>query len=111
MAQYTSYLYLAVIVVAFYFLLIRPQQKRTKEHNAMISAIEPGTEIVTIGGIYGTIVSIGEGRIRIRVADGTELEISKRAVGSIVPATDASACVTSDTEDAAETGDEDAPNA
>ena len=85
-AQYTQIIFLFVMVAAFYFLLIRPQQQRQKQHNSMVSSLEPGVEIVTIGGIFGTIVSIGDSRIRLRIADGSELEISKRAIGSIVPA-------------------------
>lgn len=72
----------------FYFLVIRPQQKRAKQQAAMLSAIEPGVEIVTIGGIFGTVVEVGDERLRIRVADGSELEIARRAVSSIVDSAD-----------------------
>jgi len=72
----------------FYFLVIRPQQKRAKQQAAMLSAIEPGVEIVTIGGIFGTVVTVGDERLRIRVADGSELEIARRAVSSIVEPAD-----------------------
>jgi len=81
-------LFLVAAAGIFYFLVIRPQQKRAKQQAAMLSAIEPGVEIVTIGGIFGTVVEVGEERLRIRVADGTELEIARRAVGSIVEAVD-----------------------
>lgn len=79
-------LFLVAAAGIFYFLVIRPQQKRAKQQAAMLSAIEPGVEIVTIGGIFGTVVEVGEERLRIRVADGAELEIARRAVGSIVEA-------------------------
>ncbi len=84
--QYSQLIFLVIIVIAFYFLLIRPQQQRQKQQNQMISSLQPGTEIVTIGGIFGTVVAVLEDRLRIRVADGSELEVSKRAVGSVVPA-------------------------
>ena len=76
--------FLVAAVAMFWFLVIRPQQKRAKQQAAMLSALEPGVEIVTIGGIFGTIVKVGEERLRIRVADGSEIEISRRAVGSVV---------------------------
>jgi len=72
----------------FYVLIIRPQQKRAKQQTSMLNTLEPGVEIVTIGGIYGTIVEAGAERLRIRVADGSEFEIARRAVGSIVPVSD-----------------------
>jgi len=72
----------------FYVLIIRPQQKRAKQQASMLSALEPGVEIVTIGGIYGTIVEVGEERLLIRVADGSEFEIARRAVGSVMPEAD-----------------------
>lgn len=76
--------FLVAAVAMFWFLVIRPQQKRAKEQAEMLSALEPGVEIVTVGGIFGTLVEVGEERMRIRVADGSELEIARRAVGSVV---------------------------
>lgn len=85
-AQATQLVFFGILLVAFYFLMIRPQQQRQKQRATMMSALSPGAEIVTIGGIFGTVVSISADRIRIRVADGTELEIAKAAVGSVVKA-------------------------
>ena len=73
---------------AFWFLVIRPQQARRKEQAAMLASVVPGTEIVTIGGIFATVVSIEDDRLRIRVADGSQLEIAKRAIGQVVPSAD-----------------------
>jgi preprotein translocase subunit YajC len=78
-------LILLVMGAAFYFLLIRPQQQQAKRQAETIASLTPGAHILTIGGIYATVVSVGEHRIRIAVADGTELEIIKRAVGSVLP--------------------------
>lgn len=74
---------IAIVLGAFWFLIIRPQQQRQRQHAEMVSKLEPGVEIVTIGGIYATIVATGE-RIRVRVADGTELEIAPQAVGRVL---------------------------
>lgn len=73
---------------AFWFLVIRPQQARRKEQAAMLASVAPGTEIVTVGGIFATVVSIDDDRLRVRVVDGSELEIAKRAVGQVVPPAD-----------------------
>lgn len=94
----TNLVMIAVVMGAFWFLVIRPQQQRQKKHSEMVSALVAGMEIVTIGGIFGTVVDVGE-RIRIRVADGTELEIAPSAVGRVVPARAANEDV--DDEDAA----------
>lgn len=82
-SQYSNLIFIALMIGVFYFLMIRPQQQRTKRHDEMLSALKPGDEIVTIGGIYGRVVSIGE-RVRIRIADGAELEVAKAAVSSVV---------------------------
>ena len=82
-------IFLVVIVVAFYLLLIRPQQQQAKRQKDMVEALAPGTHILTIGGIYAVVVSVADDRIRVAVADGTELEIAKRAVASILAAEDA----------------------
>lgn len=84
----SSLVFLIAAAAMFYVLIIRPQQKRAKQQASMLSALEPGVEIVTIGGIYGTIIEVGEERLLIRVADGSELEIARRAVGNVVPAGD-----------------------
>lgn len=85
----TSLIPLILMFAAAWFLLVRPQQKRAKEQAEMQSHLEPDTEIVTIGGIFGTIVEVGEERVRIRVADGSELEIARQAVRSVVTSADA----------------------
>lgn len=77
-------IFLVAAVAMFWLLVIRPQQKRSKAQATMLSALQPGAEIITIGGIYGTIVEAGEERIRIRVADGSEFEIARRAVSGVV---------------------------
>jgi len=78
---------LVILGGIFYFLVIRPQQQRAKQHAETVEALAPGVEIVTIGGIFGVVVATGD-RVRIRVVDGSELELLPSAVGRIVsPAT------------------------
>ena len=81
-------IYLVVLLAAFYFLLIRPQQQQAKRQQQVVNSLEPGVEIVTVGGIYATVVEVEDERIRVAVADGSELEIARRAVASVVPAKD-----------------------
>jgi len=83
--QYPQLIFIAMIIGVFYFLIIRPQQKRANQQKEMIAAIRPGDEIVTIGGIFATVLEVGE-RLLVRVASGAEMEIAKQAVGQVVPA-------------------------
>lgn len=78
-------LFIAIMILAFWLLVIRPQQVRQRKHAEMVQELAPGDEIVTIGGLYATVVAVGD-RIRVRVADGSELEIAPMAVGRVVPA-------------------------
>jgi preprotein translocase subunit YajC len=87
--QLANLLPIAVMLAAVWFLLIRPQQQRSKAQAEMLSKLEPGAEIVTIGGIFGTLVEVGEERLLIEVHDGTQIEIARPAVRTIVtPAPD-----------------------
>jgi len=76
---------MGLFVVIFYFLLIRPQQKKQKEHQAMLSKLAAGDEIVTAGGIVGRIVEIGESFITLEVADNVRLKVQRFQVTTLVP--------------------------
>ncbi len=71
---------LIILFVIFYFLLIRPQQKRAKEHRAMMSALQKGDYVVTSSGIHGRIVSVNEDSVQVEIADGVKVKMSKEAV-------------------------------
>jgi preprotein translocase subunit YajC len=85
MQQYSQYFFIIAIIAVFYFLIIRPQKKRQKDQAELISSLVAGAEIMTIGGLYGTIVSIDDDRVRIEVADGSELEFAKSAIARVLP--------------------------
>ncbi len=72
----------AIMGVMFYFLLIRPQQKKAKEHAALLKAMKPGDKVVASGGIVGIVVSVKEKTVSIRSGD-TKLEVLKSAVTEI----------------------------
>jgi preprotein translocase subunit YajC len=75
-----SLLPLAFLVVIFYFLLIRPQQKRLKQHQALLSSLALGDEVVTVGGIYGMVRRLGDDQIVLEVADNTLVRVSRQAI-------------------------------
>jgi preprotein translocase subunit YajC len=77
----------ALIIGIFYFLIIRPQSKRRKETERMLSALKKGDRIVTIGGLYGTIQSVKEKTVIIKADDNVKLEFLRSAISSVeVPA-------------------------
>lgn len=78
-----SLLFLALMVGVFYFLIIRPQRKRTARQKEMAESLEVGAEVRTIGGIHGVVVSMDEESVVLKVEDG-QLRVSKRAIGTTV---------------------------
>ncbi len=74
-----------VIFGAFYFLLIRPQQKKQKAHTELVSALQVGDEVMTAGGILGKITGVSEHYAVIQVSDSTEIKIQRASVSQVVP--------------------------
>jgi preprotein translocase subunit YajC len=74
-----------VIFAAFYFLLIRPQQKKQKAHTALISALKEGDEILTAGGILGKITGVSDHYVVVKVCDNTEIKMQRSSVSQVVP--------------------------
>ena len=74
-----------VIFGAFYFLLIRPQQKRQKAHTALVAGLATGDEVVTAGGILGKVTSVSEHYATLEIADKVEIKIQKSTVSAVVP--------------------------
>lgn len=74
---------LIVMFAIFYFLLIRPQQKRQKERNAMLESLKKGDKIVTLGGLHGTIIEIDEESIILKVAENVKLKLERSAASYI----------------------------
>jgi preprotein translocase subunit YajC len=79
----TSLLPFAAIIAIFYFLIIRPQNKKQKETQKMLSALKKGDKIVTIGGIHGTIQSVKETSVIIKIDDNVKMEVSRSAVSGV----------------------------
>lgn len=80
-----QFLPLILLVVLFYFMLIRPQMKRNREHRDMLGKIAKGDEVVTAGGIAGKVVNIGEAYLSVEVADNVSVKVQKSSVTSVLP--------------------------
>jgi preprotein translocase subunit YajC len=80
-----SMLMLPLMLVAFYFLLIRPQQKRAKEHQALLSKLAAGDEVVTAGGILGKVTDVGDAFVTVEIADGVRIKLQKSQITQLVP--------------------------
>ena len=76
---------LVLIFVVFYFLLIRPQAKRAKEHKAMVAALGVGDEVVTSGGILGKIAETGEQFVTVEIANGVQVKVQRHTIGTVLP--------------------------
>jgi len=80
-----AFLPLIVIFVIFYFLLIRPQTKRAKEHREMIAKLGKGDEVVTSGGILGRVTDLEEAFLTVEVANGVAVKVQRHAVTQVLP--------------------------
>lgn len=80
-----SLLPLVLMFVVLYFIMIRPQMKRQKEHKAMIEALAKGDEVVIGGGVMGRVAKLGDTVLGVEVADGVELQVQRAAVVQVLP--------------------------
>src|SRR5262245_11482625 len=74
---------MVLIFVVFWFLLIRPQQKKAKEHRAMVLALKRGDRVVTNGGIYGQVTHVADDHLMVEIADGVKIKLDRGAVSAI----------------------------
>ncbi len=79
------FLPMIVIFVAFYFLLIRPQQKKQKAHTELVAGLQVGDEVLTAGGVLGKVTGVSEHYATLRIADNVEIKIQKSTISSVVP--------------------------
>lgn len=80
-----SFVPLVLIFIVFYFLLLRPQMNRAKEHKKMVESLAKGDEVVTNGGLLGKITQLGDSFMVVEIAQGVEVKVQKNAVSSLVP--------------------------
>ena len=74
-----------LMFVVLYFLMIRPQMKRSKEHKTMVEALTKGDEVVTQGGMAGKIVKVGDAYVQVEIAPNVEISVQKQAIGTLLP--------------------------
>ncbi len=79
----SSIIMFVAIIAIFYFLIYRPQKKRDKEAKAMIAAMKKGDKVVTIGGIHGTIITVKDKTVVVKVDDSARIEFSKEAISTV----------------------------
>ena len=82
---FLSFLPSIVIFVVFYFILIRPQTKKQKEHQEMINALEVGNEVVTAGGILGKIQEMNENYVNLEISENVTIKIQRQTISSLLP--------------------------
>ncbi len=80
-----GFLPIILMFVVLWFLMIRPQMKRAKEHKAMVEALAKGDEVVTQGGVAGRIVKVGDNFVSVEVAPNVEITIQRQAVSTVLP--------------------------
>jgi len=78
-------LFPVAILVLFFFLFIRPQQKRVKEHKTMVEALNKGDEVLTNGGLAGNITKVSDNFISLQIADNVVVKVQKASIGSLLP--------------------------
>lgn len=79
-----GYIFILVLLVLMWFFLIRPQRRRQVDSQRLLESLGEGKEIVTAGGLYGTVTAIEEDEVRLEVADGVEVRVAKRAIAAVV---------------------------
>lgn len=81
----SSMLFFIGLLALMYFLLIRPQQKRAKEHKKMVEALAKGDEVVTNGGLLGKITEVGEQYVSLEIANNIEVKLQRQAIATVLP--------------------------
>lgn len=88
MDQYSTLILIALMVVAFYFLIMRPQRKRQQEVQRTLGALTPGQRVMLGSGLFGTVVAVGVKQVVLEISPGTELTVLKQAVARLVTEAD-----------------------
>jgi preprotein translocase subunit YajC len=88
MQQYTTLIFIALLALAFYFLILRPQRKRQQAVQKTMNALSPGNRVMLASGLFGTVVSVGPKQVVLETSPGSELTVLKQAISRIVTAED-----------------------
>lgn len=88
---WVSLMPMVLIFVIFYFMLIRPQQKRAKEHEALVKSVKSGDKVIAAGGILGVVTNVKETTVVLKVAENVKIEVQKNSIASVERAAEGSA--------------------
>jgi preprotein translocase subunit YajC len=84
MQQYSTLIFIALLVAAFYFLILRPQRKRQQAQQQTMNALSPGSRVMLGSGVFGTVVSVGPRQVVLEISPGAELTVLKQAITKVV---------------------------
>jgi preprotein translocase subunit YajC len=84
MQQYSTFIFIALLVVAFYFLILRPQRKRQQALQQTMNAISPGSRVMLGSGLFGTVVAVGPRQVVLEISPGAEVTVLKQAISKVV---------------------------
>ncbi len=82
-SPFLQFLPLVFLFVIFYFLILRPQQRKQKEHVDMLAKLDKNDEVITSGGVHATVVSVGESTAILRIADNVKIEVEKSSIQTV----------------------------
>jgi preprotein translocase subunit YajC len=88
MQQYSTLIFIALLGLAFYFLILRPQRKRQQAIQQTMNAIAPGNRVMLASGLFGTVISVGAKQVVLEISPGAELTVLKQAISRVVTAQD-----------------------
>lgn len=77
--------FLVILLILFYFLLIRPQQKRTKEHAKLVEGLQKGDEVMTEGGLMGRITDLSDNSVTLEISENVEVKMRRQSISSVLP--------------------------
>jgi preprotein translocase subunit YajC len=84
MEQYSTFIFIALLVLAFYFLILRPQRKRQQALQQTMNSISPGSRVMLGSGLFGTVVSVGTRQVLLEISPGAEVTVLKQAISKVV---------------------------
>jgi preprotein translocase subunit YajC len=82
---WSTLMFPVVLIAVMYFLMIRPQMKRAKEHKEMLGKLGKGDEVITSGGVAGTVIDIGDSFVTVEIADNVRVRVQKAAIANVLP--------------------------
>jgi preprotein translocase subunit YajC len=88
MQQYSTLIFIALLVAAFYFLILRPQRKRQQAMQQTMNALSPGSRVMLGSGVFGTVISVGQRQVVLEISPGAELTVLKQAITKVVTEAD-----------------------